>query len=177
MSHTVGFIGLGLMGKPMARNLLKKGFSVVAHSRSRGPVGELVKEGATAAGSPAEVARAAQYIVTMLPDGPDVELVLEGEHGVFNAMQKGTVIVDSSTIAPAIARRLAARAREMGCSMLDAPVSGGEIGAIDPVNIPTRRSKLTRSLEENRGCLSCCAWFAKRPSYPPGFRWATRDRL
>ena len=122
MSHAVGFIGLGLMGKPMARNLLKKGFSDVAHSRSRGPVGELVKEGATAAGSPAEVARASKYIVTMLPDGPDVALVLEGEHGVFNAMQTGTVIVDSSTIAPAIARRLAARAKELGSSMLDAPV-------------------------------------------------------
>ena len=73
MSHTVGFIGLGLMGKPMARNLLKKGFSVIVHSRSRGPVEELVKDGATAAGSPAEVARAAKHIITMLPDGPDVD--------------------------------------------------------------------------------------------------------
>ena len=131
MSHTVGFIGLGLMGKPMARNLLKKGFSVIVHSRSRGPVDELVKDGATAAGSPAEVARAAKHIITMLPDGPDVEKVLEGDDGVFGAMSKGTVIVDSSTIAPAIARRLAARAKELGASMLDAPVSGGEIGAID----------------------------------------------
>ena len=131
MSHTVGFIGLGLMGKPMARNLLKKGMTVVAHSRSRGPVGELVKEGATAAGSPAEVARAARIIMTMLPDGPDVEKVLEGDNGVFGSMAKGTVIVDSSTIAPAIARRLAARTKELGGAMLDAPVSGGEIGAID----------------------------------------------
>jgi 2-hydroxy-3-oxopropionate reductase len=131
MSQTVGFIGLGLMGKPMARNLLKKGFSVVAHSRSRGPVDELVKDGATAAGSPAEVARAAKFIVTMLPDSPDVTKVLEGDGGVFGAMQKGTVIVDSSTIAPAIARHLASRARELGASLLDAPVSGGEIGAID----------------------------------------------
>jgi 2-hydroxy-3-oxopropionate reductase len=131
MPHTVGFIGLGLMGKPMARNLLKKGNAVVAHSRSRGPVGELVKEGATAAGSPAEVARAARIIVTMLPDGPDVEKVLEGEGGIFGSMAKGTVIVDSSTIAPAIARRLAARTKELGGAMLDAPVSGGEIGAID----------------------------------------------
>jgi 2-hydroxy-3-oxopropionate reductase len=131
MPQTVGFIGLGLMGKPMARNLLKKGFSVIVHSRSRGPVGELVKEGATAAGSPAEVARSAKFIITMLPDGPDVEKVLEGDHGVFDSMAKGTVIVDSSTIAPAIARRLAKRAKDLGSAMLDAPVSGGEIGAIE----------------------------------------------
>jgi 2-hydroxy-3-oxopropionate reductase len=131
MPQTIGFIGLGLMGKPMARNLLKKGFPVVVHSRSRGPVQEIVKEGATAAGSPAEIARAAKIVITMLPDGPDVEKVLEGDHGVFAAMSKGTVIVDSSTIAPAIARRLAARAAALGSAMLDAPVSGGEIGAID----------------------------------------------
>jgi 2-hydroxy-3-oxopropionate reductase len=131
MSHSVGFIGLGLMGKPMARNLLNKGFSVVVHNRSRGAVEELVNEGATAAGSPAEVARTARHIVTMLPDGPDVSKVLEDETGVFAAMAKGTVIVDSSTIAPAIARRLATRAKALGASMLDAPVSGGEIGAID----------------------------------------------
>jgi 2-hydroxy-3-oxopropionate reductase len=131
MSHTVGFIGLGLMGKPMARNLLKKGFTVVVHSRSRGPVDELVKDGATAAASAAEVASKARHIITMLPDGPDVELVLEGGDGLFSAMQAGTVIVDSSTIAPAIARRLAARAQQLGGMMLDAPVSGGEIGAID----------------------------------------------
>jgi 2-hydroxy-3-oxopropionate reductase len=131
MSNTVGFIGLGLMGKPMARNLLKKGFSVIVHSRSRGPVEELRKEGASTAASPADIARAATHIITMLPDGPDVSLVLEGDTGVFGAMSKGTVIVDSSTIAPTIARRLAARARALGSSMLDAPVSGGEIGAID----------------------------------------------
>lgn len=131
MSITVGFIGLGLMGKPMARNLLKNGFAVIVHSRSRGPVDELVKEGATAASSAAEVACQAKHIITMLPDGPDVEMVLEGGDGLFSAMQAGTVIVDSSTIAPAIARRLAARAQQLGGMMLDAPVSGGEIGAID----------------------------------------------
>jgi len=119
------------MGKPMARNLLKNGFAVIVHSRSRGPVDELVKEGATAASSAAEVACQAKHIITMLPDGPDVEMVLEGGDGLFSAMQAGTVIVDSSTIAPAIARRLAARAQQLGGMMLDAPVSGGEIGAID----------------------------------------------
>jgi 2-hydroxy-3-oxopropionate reductase len=130
MSETIGFIGLGLMGKPMALNLLKKGFSVVAHSRSRGPVDEIVAAGGRAASSPAEVARSAKQIVTMLPDGPDVATVLEGEQGIFSAMSPGTVIVDSSTIAPAIARRLAAAAASKGGHLLDAPVSGGEIGAI-----------------------------------------------
>ncbi|MEX2273270.1 MAG: NAD(P)-dependent oxidoreductase [Vicinamibacterales bacterium] len=130
-SPVVGFIGLGLMGRPMALNLRKKGFDVVVHSRSRGPVDALVAAGATAVNSPAEVAKAARIIITMLPDGPDVEKVLEGANGVFGAMPQGAVIVDSSTIAPAIARRLAARAHELGAAMLDAPVSGGEIGAID----------------------------------------------
>ncbi len=128
---TIGFIGLGLMGKPMARNLLKRGYAVVAHSRTRAPVDELVAAGASAASSPAEIARRAATIVTMLPDGPDVEQVLERSDGVFSAMQRGTVIIDTSTISPATAQRLAARAAEQGGAMLDAPVSGGEIGAIN----------------------------------------------
>ena len=131
MSAPIGFIGLGLMGKPMALNLRKKGFDVLVHNRSRPAVEALVAAGARAAGSPAEVAHSARVIITMLPDGPDVEKVLEGNSGVFGAMQKGSVIIDSSTIAPAIARRLADRAAELGAAMLDAPVSGGEIGAID----------------------------------------------
>lgn len=131
MTPTVGFIGLGLMGKPMALNLRKKGFDVVVHSRSRGPVDLLVEQGATAAASPADVARRATVIVTMLPDGPDVRGVVEGERGILSAMQPGTVIIDASTIAPAVARELAARVREAGGWFLDAPVSGGEIGAID----------------------------------------------
>ena len=128
---TVGFIGLGLMGKPMALNLRKHNFAVVAHSRSRGPVDALVAAGATAAVSPADVARQARVIITILPDGPDVASVLEGPDGVFSAMQPGAIIVDSSTMAPATARRLAAAAAERGVALLDAPVSGGEIGAID----------------------------------------------
>jgi 2-hydroxy-3-oxopropionate reductase len=131
MPPPIGFIGLGLMGKPMALNLRKKGFDLLVHNRSRPAVEALVAAGARSAGSAAEVARSARIIVTMLPDGPDVEKVLEGKDGVFGAMQKGTVIVDSSTIAPEIARRLAARATELGAALLDAPVSGGEIGAID----------------------------------------------
>jgi 2-hydroxy-3-oxopropionate reductase len=128
---TIGFIGLGLMGKPMARNLLKRGYALVVHSRSRAPVDELVAAGATAAVSPADVARRATTIITMLPDGPDVEQVLEAPDGVFSAMQPATVIIDTSTISPAIAKRLALRAKALGAAMLDAPVSGGEIGAIN----------------------------------------------
>lgn len=129
MPDTIGFIGLGLMGKPMARNLLKRGSSLIVHSRSPGPVDELVADGATRAGSPAEVARRARRIITMLPDSPDVERVLEGPDGVFSAMQPGTILIDTSSISPAVARRLAEAARARGAAMLDAPVSGGEIGA------------------------------------------------
>lgn len=128
---TVGFIGLGVMGRPMAKNLLARGYPLVVHSRSPGPVDELVAAGAKAAASPADVARAATRIITMLPDSPDVELVLEGERGVFSGIQRGTILIDTSTIAPAVARRLADRARVLGAEVLDAPVSGGEIGAID----------------------------------------------
>jgi len=131
MAETVGFIGLGLMGRPMAKNLLAAGFNVVAHSRSQGPVDDVVKAGAERASSPADVARRATRIITMVPDSPDVELVLEGPDGVFGAMQRGTILIDMSTIAPATARRLAARARGLGATMLDAPVSGGEIGAVN----------------------------------------------
>ena len=130
MSETVGFIGLGLMGRPMAKNLLKAGFPVVVHSRSQGPVDDVVSAGAMRAGSPAEVAKKATRIITMVPDSPDVELVLEGPNGVFGALQRGTIIIDMSTIAPSVARRLAAKAATLGATMLDAPVSGGEIGAV-----------------------------------------------
>jgi 2-hydroxy-3-oxopropionate reductase len=131
MKETIGFIGLGLMGRPMAKNLLKAGYPVVVYSRSRGPVDDLVASGATAAASPADVARRATRVVTMVPDSPDVEQVLDGANGVFSAMQPGTIVIDMSSIAPAVARRLAAKAEERGGSMLDAPVSGGDIGAIN----------------------------------------------
>ena len=129
--ETIGFIGLGLMGRPMAKNLLKAGYPVVVHSRSRGPVDDLVAAGARAAASPAEVARHASRVITMVPDSPDVERVLEGPDGVFTTMQPGTIIIDMSSIAPATARRLATKARVLGGGMLDAPVSGGDIGAIN----------------------------------------------
>jgi 2-hydroxy-3-oxopropionate reductase len=131
MSEIVGFIGLGVMGRPMARNLLKRGFALVVNSRSRGPIDELAAAGAKPALSPADVARATRRIVTMLPDGPDVDKVLTSANGVFAALQPGTIIVDMSTIAPATARRMATEAASRDATYLDAPVSGGEIGAID----------------------------------------------
>jgi 2-hydroxy-3-oxopropionate reductase len=128
---TIGFVGLGLMGKPMAKNLLKAGYPLVVNSRSQGPVDELVALGATRGATPADVAKQATRIITMVPDSPDVELVLDGPNGAFSAMQRGTIVIDMSSIEPGVAKRLAARAKELGGSMLDAPVSGGEIGAID----------------------------------------------
>ena len=130
MANTLGFIGLGLMGRPMAKNLLNAGHPLVVHSRSPAPVDDLVAAGALRASSPAEVARRATRIFTMVPDSPDVELVLERPDGVFGAMQPGTILIDTSTIAPGTARRLAERATSLGATMLDAPVSGGDIGAI-----------------------------------------------
>ncbi len=128
---TVGFIGLGLMGRPMAANLTKAGFALIVHSRSQPPVEALEQLGAARARTPREVAARATRIITMLPDSGDVELVLEGPDGVFAGLQPGTIIVDTSSIAPAVARRLAGRAADLGATMLDAPVSGGEIGAIN----------------------------------------------
>lgn len=127
----IGFIGLGLMGKPMALNLVKKGFTLTVHSRSQAPVNALVAAGAAGADTPAAVASSSDVIITMVPDSPDVKAVLEGPQGVFDSVRPGSVIVDMSTIAPAAARELAAKAASLGVSMLDAPVSGGEIGAIN----------------------------------------------
>jgi 2-hydroxy-3-oxopropionate reductase len=131
MSETIGFIGLGLMGRPMAKNLLKAGYKLVVNSRSQGPVDDLVSSGAVRAITPADVARQATRIITMVPDSPDVELVLDGPNGVFTALQPGTIVIDMSSIAPGVAQRLAARAASLGGTMLDAPVSGGDIGAIN----------------------------------------------
>jgi 2-hydroxy-3-oxopropionate reductase len=129
--ETIGFIGLGVMGKPMAGHLLAKGYPLVVHSRSRGPVDALVQTGAVSVERPSEVAARARRIITMLPDSPDVELVLDGPDGVFRQIQPGTIIIDTSSIAPAAARALAKKAATLGATMLDAPVSGGEVGAIN----------------------------------------------
>jgi 2-hydroxy-3-oxopropionate reductase len=126
---TVGYIGLGLMGKSIARNLLKAGFPLVVHNRSRPAVDELAAEGAVPAGSPAQVAAQVDVIFTNLPDTPDVEKVVLGEQGILAGAHPGLIWVDNSTIKPAAARSLAARLAEAGVLSLDAPVSGGDIGA------------------------------------------------
>ena len=125
----VGYIGLGLMGKSIARNILKAGFPIVIHNRSRAAVDELVAEGATAASSPSEVASQADVVFTNLPDSPDVEKVVLGEKGIIAGAHHGLVYVDNSTIKPASARRIAEKLKEKNVSALDAPVSGGDIGA------------------------------------------------
>lgn len=131
MSETIGVIGLGVMGKPMAKHLAAAGHRLVVHSRTRASVDELVAAGATAAASPADVARAATIVITMLPDTADVELVLAGANGVLSALQRGTTVIDMSSISPVATERLASQVAAKGGSMLDAPVSGGEIGAIN----------------------------------------------
>lgn len=127
----IGFIGLGIMGKPMARNLIKAGYPLTVHNRSRAKVDELVKEGATAANSPAEVASAAGIIITMLPNSPDVELVALGPKGLKSAAKKGQLLIDMSTINPVVSQKIANDLATAGVAMVDAPVSGGEKGAID----------------------------------------------
>ncbi|MCL4488098.1 MAG: 2-hydroxy-3-oxopropionate reductase [Chloroflexi bacterium] len=127
----VGFIGLGTMGKPMARRLLQAGYPLAVHNRSRGAVDELAKEGAEPAASPKQVAQQCDILITMLPDSPDVEQVILGKEGAFEGDREGMLFVDMSTISPVTARRLAAEASRRHVDMLDAPVSGGEIGAIN----------------------------------------------
>src|ERR671917_799917 len=132
MADTVGFIGLGIMGRPMAKNLMEAGYELVLHNRSPEKAEELAKEGnATAAGSPREVAEACDTVITMLPDSPDVEAVVAGEGGVLEGIRDGALLVDMSTISPVVTKELSEKVREKGASMLDAPVSGGDVGAIE----------------------------------------------
>jgi len=125
----VGYIGLGLMGKSIARNILKAGFPLVVHNRSRASVDELLAEGATAADSPKEVAAQVDVVFTNLPDTPDVEKVVLGENGIIEGAHAGLIYVDNSTIKPASARMMAEKLAAKDVFVLDAPVSGGDIGA------------------------------------------------
>jgi 2-hydroxy-3-oxopropionate reductase len=125
----VGTIGLGLMGKSIARNILKAGFPLVVHNRSRAAMDELAAEGAIPAASPAEVARQVDAIFTNLPDTPDVEKVVLEADGILAGAHPGLIWVDNSTIRPAAARSLSLRLAEKGVLSLDAPVSGGDVGA------------------------------------------------
>lgn len=125
----VGFIGLGLMGKPMARNVMRAGYPLTIHNRSRGPVDELAAEGATPATSPKEVAEQVDVVITCLPDSPDVEQVTLGSNGIIQGGRPGLTVIDMSTIAPGVAVRIADELAERDIHWLDAPVSGGDVGA------------------------------------------------
>lgn len=131
MAQTVGFIGLGIMGRPMARNLLKAGYPLVVHSRSQGPVQELAGAGAKAVGSPREVAGQVDVLITMLPNSPDVELVALGNDGIVGGARRGLLVIDMSTISPLVSQKVGKALGDTGVRMLDAPVSGGEKGAIE----------------------------------------------
>ena len=131
MAQTVGFIGLGIMGRPMARNLLKAGYPLVVHNRSRAAVDELVGAGAKGLTSPREVARQCDVLITMLPNSPDVELVVLGKDGIIEGARAGLILADMSTISPIVSQKVGKALEAKGVKMLDAPVSGGEKGAID----------------------------------------------
>src|SRR3954471_6079474 len=124
----VGFVGLGIMGKPMALNLIKAGHTLYLHSRSGVPQ-ELTAAGGVAGASPKEVAQKADVIITMVPDTPDVDKVLFGPNGVAEGLSKGKIVVDMSSISPIETKNFAKRINGLGCEYLDAPVSGGEVGA------------------------------------------------
>ena len=125
----IGFIGLGTMGAPMARNLLRAGFELTVHNRTRAKEEALVAAGATRAASPREAAVDADVVITNVSDTPDVEAVVLGEDGAVHGLKKGSVLIDVSTISPSVTRAIAAKLAERGVAMLDAPVSGGSEGA------------------------------------------------
>ncbi|MCY3718797.1 MAG: NAD(P)-dependent oxidoreductase [Anaerolineaceae bacterium] len=127
----IGYIGLGIMGAAMARNLMKAGHELVVHNRSRAIVDSLAAEGASAASSPAGVAGQVEFVCTNLPDSPDVEQVVLGPEGILEGARPGTVFIDNSTIKPETARMLAERLAAKDVQSLDAPVSGGDVGARD----------------------------------------------
>lgn len=131
MNDKVGFVGLGIMGRPMALNLREAGHGLFVHARRAESMEPLLDAGAIACANPAEVARQAKVIFTMVADTPDVEQVILGRNGVLEGVREGSIVVDMSTISPSATRDLAERLREKGSEMLDAPVSGGEAGAID----------------------------------------------
>jgi 2-hydroxy-3-oxopropionate reductase len=127
--ETVGFIGLGIMGRPMALNLLRAGYSLIVHNRTRAKEEELVNEGAKSASDPRELTSRCDVVITMLPDSPDVEQVYLGEDGVIAGAREGQLLIDMSSIAPSVARAVFDAASGLGADALDAPVSGGDVGA------------------------------------------------
>jgi len=131
MSEKVGFVGLGIMGKPMARNLMEAGYDLIIYNRSPGKVEDLASEAAEVAWSPKEVAEGGGIVFTMLPGPPEVREVVAGEDGLLQGAEEGSLLVDMSTSSPVLARELSRTAREKGVGLLDAPVSGGDVGAVE----------------------------------------------
>src|SRR5215218_9026841 len=131
MAEKVGFIGLGIMGKPMAKNLMEAGYELVLYNRTLEKAEELSEDGAEVAANPREVAENSEIIVTMLPDSPDVRNVVAGKDGVLEGIEEGALLVDMSTISPVVTEELAEAVKKKGASMLDAPVSGGDVGAVE----------------------------------------------
>ena len=129
MAKPIGFIGIGFMGKPMSTNLLRVGYSLIVHDVNRGPVRELVKAGAKEAFSPKEVAQAADIVFTSLPDDQVVEEVFLGKNGIIEGVASGSILIEMSTISPTTVRRVAEKLAQKGVEMLDAPLSGGVVGA------------------------------------------------
>ena len=127
----IGFIGLGIMGKSMAMNLLKAGFTLTVYNRNAAKCGPLVDAGAAAVSSPRDAAKCSDVVVTIVSDTPDVEAVLFGEEGIWHGLKEGHIVIDMSSISPAETRRYATRLRNKKVEMLDAPVTGGEKGAIE----------------------------------------------
>jgi len=131
MAERVGFIGLGIMGGPMARNLMEAGYELTVQNRSPEKAEELGEAGATVAATPGEAAENSDVIITMLPDSPQVREVVAGEDGVLEGISQGSLLIDMSTISPVVTEELAEAVKQKGASMLDAPVSGGDVGAIE----------------------------------------------
>jgi 2-hydroxy-3-oxopropionate reductase len=129
MAEKVGFVGLGIMGKPMARNLIRAGHELVVHDHHRSSMDELAAEGAEVADDPAAVAQRSGVVITMLPDSPQVAEVVDGEKGILRGATDGMLVVDMSTISPVVTVELARTARASGVGLVDAPVSGGDVGA------------------------------------------------
>jgi len=127
----IGFIGLGIMGKPMALNLMKAGFELIVYNRTKSKMNALIEQGAVGADSPKEVAENSDIIITIVSDTPDVEDVILGEQGVIHGAKAGSVVIDMSTISPSATKEMAAKLKEKNVDMLDAPVSGGDTGAIN----------------------------------------------
>jgi 2-hydroxy-3-oxopropionate reductase len=149
----IGFIGLGIMGGPMAANLVKAGFAVTGYNRSRGKVDTLVAEGGRGADSVADAVRDADAVITMLPDSPDVRGVVLGEDGVLAHAREGSLLIDCSTIRPDVSREVAEVAADRGIRALDAPVSGGEQGAIEG-NLSIMVGGEAKAFEAARGVLA-----------------------